>query len=95
MAAFQASHSQNINHLVRLVFIACCSLRASPSVLSMCSCRVKLDEGKVKLYWFGSGNWFWLSINVRVAVAGERHSNVVIRLKYDLTAFLVFLIGTS
>jgi len=27
--------------------IVCCSLRASPAVLSMSSCRVKLDEEKL------------------------------------------------
>jgi hypothetical protein len=37
--------------------------RASPMVLSMWSCTLKMDEENPNLNRFDSGNWFWLSNN--------------------------------
>jgi hypothetical protein len=37
----------------------------------------KIKLRKVKICWFGSGKWFWLSKIAGYAVAGKRHTNPV------------------
>ncbi len=47
-------------------------LRTSPMVLSMWYYTLQLDENKVNICPFGSGNWFWLSTIAQFSVAGKK-----------------------
>ncbi len=48
-------------------------VRASPVVLNMWLCTVKLGEEKFKICQFCLRKWFWINTLALVAVAGERH----------------------
>jgi hypothetical protein len=70
-------------------------LRASPSVLSMWSCTVKLDEEKFKSAGLAQENGFWLRIIIHYTVTGKRHSNAVHLEKNGLINIIWLLISVS
>jgi hypothetical protein len=52
-------------------------ISASPPVLSIGLQTVKFIAKKVKMCRFSSGNWFFCTKFVHLAVAGKRHNTVV------------------
>ncbi len=56
-------------------FVEC--LRASPALLSTCSCTVKLNEENSKCAGLAQQNGFGFSIIAEFALAGKRPSNIV------------------
>ncbi len=93
VAAFQASHSQT--SITWWAWFHCLLFTKSISSGSQyVILKSKIGWRKVKLCWFGSGKWFWLSImhsllwlvkgTARLCTAWKDHN------KYDLTAFLGF-----
>jgi hypothetical protein len=70
-------------------------LRASPSVLSIGSCTVQLDEDKSKYGGLAQEIGFWLSIIVHYTMAGKRHSNAVHLQKTSPINMIWLLISVS
>jgi hypothetical protein len=64
----------NPNIMIPLVLALASLFRATPSVLIMWSCKLKLDEEKSKHASLAQQKWFWPNIFAQFAEAGKRPS---------------------